>query len=212
MSLVAREERSVRRCRDHERSAAASAHDPPGARIHYNDRTGSLAPVDCVIEGVGKVDAGRQIVLDEMGNNLAVDVGEEHVTRGQQRVLQVFPVFDNPVVHDIHGPRAIGVRMRVALRDTSVRRPAGVADPNARKVARGNVCHALDQLCDTMGAAHLQRTTANLLNRDADGIVASVFECLECLTEVFGSGTRGATCNDAAHQDTESNDTRAGRA
>jgi hypothetical protein len=147
-----------------------------------------------------------------VSNNLAVDVREEHVTCRLQRVLQFLPVFDDSVVHDIHRTRAVGVRMRVALRDTSVRSPAGVADPDARKVACGNARHALDQLRDPVGAAHLQRTTGYLLNCDTDGIVASVFECLERLTEVLGGRICCATRNDSAHQDTVSDDTRAGRA
>jgi hypothetical protein len=141
-----------------------------------------------------------------VGDDLGVRVGGEDRAAGDQLLLELHVVLDDAVDHDVHAVLGVEVRVRVALRDPAVRRPAGVADPRRggrreggdRAVVdrgRGDRCAQVLQVAD--GAHRLQPALA--LQGDAGGVITAVFELLETGQEDLLHRAVTDVADDAAH-------------
>ena len=69
-------------------------------------------------------------LLDEMRQHLGIGIRPERVAPCFEHFSECVGVFDDPVVHDSNGATAVSVRMRVRLVGDTVRRPAGVRQPD----------------------------------------------------------------------------------
>ena len=67
-------------------------------------------------------------LLDEVGDDLGVGLGDELVALGGEFALQVEVVFDDAVVDDDDAAGAVAMGMGVLFGGPAVRGPAGVAD------------------------------------------------------------------------------------
>ena len=72
--------------------------------------------------------AGLQILLDQVGDDFGVGLGDELVAFGDQLLLQREVVFDDAVVDDDELAGAVAVGVCVLFRGAAVSGPAGVAD------------------------------------------------------------------------------------
>ena len=78
---------------------------------------------------VGLTCAARfELVLDEVGDDLGVGLGDELVALGDEGVLEGEVVFDDAVVDDDEGAGAVAVGVGVLFGGAAVGGPAGVAD------------------------------------------------------------------------------------
>ena len=73
------------------------------------------------------------------------------MSAGKKHLFELAVVLDDPVVHDGNPPRAVGVRMGVAIAGPAVRRPARVADPEGGSMAcvqqrSGQIGHPAERL------------------------------------------------------------------
>ena len=91
---------------------------------------------------------------------------------------------------------AAGERVRVLLRDASVRRPARVAE--TRRRGRASPARALLQVVEWADCAHVLEARA-LEERDACGVVSAVLQALEAMEEERLALTRSDVSDDPAH-------------
>jgi len=105
------------------------------------------------------------VVLDQMRDDLGVGLRLEAVTVGQQVLLDLQVVLDDPVVDDDQRAVAIGVRMGVLFGRPAVGRPARVA--NAERARQRPLAEDAFE--------HLEPSE----HRDAGGVVAAILEPLQ---------------------------------
>jgi len=67
-------------------------------------------------------------LLDEVGDDLGVGLGDELVALSDELALQVEVVLHDAVVHNHNAPGAVAVGMGVFFRGAAMGGPAGVAD------------------------------------------------------------------------------------
>jgi hypothetical protein len=130
-----------------------------------------------LVHGVDEV--ALVVLLDEMHDDLGVGLRRERVPVGDQRVLELAVVLDDPVEDDCD-LRVVArrERMRVLLGDAAVRRPARVAEAGRRlrAVRAGDFLQLLKvaHRADVVEPVFLEQ-------RDPGGVVAAVLEALETL-------------------------------
>jgi hypothetical protein len=95
-------------------------------------------------------------LLNEVGNDLGVGLGDELVALGGELALQVEIVFDDAVVDNDDAAGAVAMRVGVLFRGPAVRGPAGVAD------AEGAVERMLAQHFFQVGRACRARRTSSV--------------------------------------------------
>ncbi len=96
-------------------------------------------------------------LLDEVGNDFGIGLGDEPVALADQLVLQLEIVLHNAVVDHHNPPRAVAVRVGILFRRPSVRGPARVAD------AEGAIHRMLAQ--NLFQVAQLARSAPHLERR-----------------------------------------------
>ena len=110
-------------------------------------------------------------------------------------VLQLQVILDDAVVNDGHAARH--VRMRVGLVGTAVRCPAGVADPH--RPGQLAVLDGLRQVVELADGAHQAKPLA-IVNRNAGGVVAAIFETAQPIEQNTRDGTLTDVANDSTHK------------
>ena len=146
----------------------------------------------------GRHQVALVVLLDQVGDDLGVGLGDEDMAARLQVPAQLGKVLDDPVVdhHDLLV--AVGVRVGVDDGRAAMGRPAGVAD--AEPTLGHLLGQALDQGVDLGGALHHGGLAVRLVeDRDPGGVIAAVFQPLEA---VHDDGRRRALTqipDDPAH-------------
>ena len=153
--------------------------------------------------GVGLLHRAHEIAvvmaLDEVHDDLGVGLRRERVALGDERVLELAVVLDDPVEHDREPPFvAAGERVRVVLGHAAVRRPARVPEPVTSRASRCRPAARL-QLLQVADRAHVVERVV-LAQRDACRVVAAVLEPLEPLKEERLRGSWSDVSDDPAHR------------
>ena len=88
------------------------------------------AAAHCIFQQdrLARASAELHFLLDQVGDDLGIGLGDESVALRRQLALQRQVIFDDAVMHDHNAPGAVAMRMRVLLGGPAVRRPARVAD------------------------------------------------------------------------------------
>jgi len=138
--------------------------------------------------------AGLDLLRHEMRDHLGVGFAFELAPAGFELLPQRAEVFDDAVVHqrDFRG----GVRVGIAGRRRTVRRPAGMGDADAagRRVPL-DLEHQVDQLA--LGAAADQ--FAVVQRADARAVVAAVFHSPQAIDEPLRDRGLADDADDSAH-------------
>ena len=139
-------------------------------------------------------------LLDEVSDQLRVGLGDQGVPVLLESCPELLEVLDDPVVDDGHGPRAIEVRVRVAVRGRAVGGPARVAHRDRAGRVSLDVERAL-QLRELPGP--LDDGEGSVEHGDARGVVSAVLQPSESF-EDDRKGLVGAhVAHDAAHEGNE---------
>ncbi len=140
--------------------------------------------------------ARPEVVLDQVGQHLGVRLGPEAMPLGEQALLDLEIVLEDPVVDDDERALAVGVRVRVLLGRPAVGGPARVAD--ARRALDGPLAQdAFERLEPPGGAPDLQPPA--LQDGDAGRVVAAVLEAPEPLDDDRGRALVTDVADDPAH-------------
>ena len=79
-------------------------------------------------DGLGQVVGLVELARDQVRHDLDVGLGGELGAVGEQLLLELHVVLDDPVDHDVDAVVGVEVRVGVLLGHAAVRGPAGVAD------------------------------------------------------------------------------------
>ena len=175
--------------------AVARAQDHVGvAADQHGQGVGPAQPVQRRLERRQRIEPALQVLVDQVGDHLAVGVAGEHPALGLQFGLQLGEVLDDAVVHHRH--TAGDVRVGVAFGRGAVGGPAGVADAGlgAQRLA---LQHRLQFAQLARRAAALQHAVH--LGGDAGAVITPVFEALEALDQATRHGGLADDSDDAAH-------------
>ncbi len=116
-----------------------------------------------------------ELFLDDVGDDLRVRFGHEAVALGDEGVLEREVVFDDAVVHDDEGARAVAVGMGVFFGGAAVGGPAGVSDAVGAVDRVGD--EHFGEVAELAGsAAELQPGGFATGDGYAGAVVATVFE------------------------------------
>ena len=159
-------------------------------------------------EGVahGLDQPGVEVARDEVGDDLGVGLRGELGALGQQLLLELHVVLDDPVDDDVDAVVGVEVRVRVLLGDAPVGRPAGVADAGGggrreRRRPRRRRLRPLDrgaQVREVADGAHRVEPAVGLQG-DARGVVPAVLELLEAGQQDVLHRAIADVADDAAH-------------
>ena len=187
----------------HQRRALARAdHALRLVAAEHRQRVGPLQPPRGLLDGVEQVALVQRI--DQVRDDLGVGLAREHVAARLQLGAQLVVVLDDAVVDQRDACRAVGlaprpgreVRMRVVHRRRAVGGPAGVGDAGRALHAVGGDLRV--ELGHARGAARAAQR-AGLVDGDAAGVVAAVFEPLQAFDEDGNDVARADRADDAAH-------------
>ena len=169
------------------------------APVHDHDCVGTLDLLERRADRVGEI-AGVGL-LDEMGDRFGVGLRGERVATRLEAVAQLPEVLDDPVVDDRDLAGAVLVGVRVEVVGPTVRRPAGMGEPD-RRVWRpvGDGRLEVGQLAGAL----LDEQVARIVDEGDPGrVVAAVLQPFEAFDE-DGAGLPGTGIpDDAAHSGVE---------
>ncbi len=143
----------------------------------------------------------------QMGDHLGVGLRGEHGPAGDQLLLELEIVLDDPVDHDVHAVGGVVVRVGVLLGHRAVGGPPGVADPRpllralSQGHARGALAVGLDRAAQRAQVADRPHGVDPPVveDRDAGAVVAAVLELLEPGQEQRACVPGSDVANDSAH-------------
>ena len=181
---------------DDERRLVADADEQVGmVVVDRDDREVALEQRIDAREGLREI--AVVLLFEEMDDDFGVGLGGESVAAAGQLLAQLHVVLDDPVEDDREaGGVAADERVRVALGDAAVRRPARVAEAVMRvravRAGRGDEARR--------GCRRRERIElAVLAQRDPGGVVAPVLEALQAVEEKRLRLTRSDVSDDPAH-------------
>ena len=184
----------------HERGPVAGADDLAGGiRADHRKGPGALESAHGMADGGHEVAlAGtRPGILDEVGDDLGIRVGDQIVPIAGQIGAQLAEVLDDAVVHDGYAARAVTVRVGVSVCGGSVRGPARVR--YARGPHQVGRLAALAQDRDAARALDAVKGAVCPHHLNAGGVVAAVLESREALEKVAHGLVPPGIANDSAH-------------
>ena len=115
---------------DHQRAAAAGAHDQAVLALdQHGERIGAGQTVEGGLQGRQRFKPGGDFGIKQLGDDLSVGLALEHSAGGFQFVAQLGEVLDDAVVDQRH--LAGLMRVGVGDRRRAMGGPAGVADADA---------------------------------------------------------------------------------
>jgi hypothetical protein len=126
------EERLELSATDDERALLAGAHEDVGLGGGHRDEREVALELGVGGEHGVQQRARRQVVGDEVGDDLGVRLAREARPAVAEGLAQRQVVLHDAVDHDVHAVRRVEVGVGVGLVDAPVRRPAGVADARGR--------------------------------------------------------------------------------
>ena len=128
-------------------------------RRHRDERVVAAQLVVGAAHGLGEV--AVEVLGDQVRHDLGVGLGGELGALGLEPLAQVGPVLDDPVEHDVHAARAVGVRVGVGLGHAAVGGPARVADAGRARAGgrsrRGDGVAQVLEVADGVDAADRRR-------------------------------------------------------
>ncbi len=128
-----------------------------------------------------------------MNYHLGIRIGLKSVACSQHLAAQLIMVFDYPVMDKRDPPRAIGMGMGIALSDSAMSRPPGMAE------TRGALGHR-DLRLPNFAHLLLGQDTSIVTHRDSPGVVAQVLQATETVQNHVGRVRLAAGIRkDAAH-------------
>ena len=143
---------------------------------------------------VDRFHAAAELARQQMHDGLGVGLGLELVAVGDQLVLQLAEVLDDPIVD--HRYLGAHVRMGIALDRLAVRRPACMAESG--QAPQRLVVQARFEVAQlALGPPPLE--VAVLDGRDAGRIITPVLEPAQRLDDVTGDRLLAQNSNDATH-------------
>jgi hypothetical protein len=150
--------------------------------------------------------ARRQVVGDEVGDDLGVRLAREARPAVAEGLAQRQVVLHDAVDHDVHAVRRVEVGVGVGLVDAPVRRPAGVADARGR-LLRGDrhaaplrlegVDRGLEAVEVPDGPHGVDPAVGQ--DRDPGGVVAPVLELAQAAEQELLHRAPAHVADDAAH-------------
>ena len=176
---------------------------------HQGQRVAAAHAHHHAVDGVDRSDpVFLQIIIDQLDGDLRIRVAVEDVAVPQEFLLQLFLVFDDPVVnaHDGGGGFCISplritpadVRMRVFFIGLAVGRPPGMPDPAETGERFPLLCFLLQILQPPGGLDHPDRA---VFAKDSHpgGIIAPVFQLREPLQKDARSFLLPRISDNSAH-------------
>ena len=184
---------------DERRSVAGDGDLTGNIGTDARDGPGALEARAGVAQGGDEVASARTVprILDEVRDDLGVGLGGELVTGGHELGPEVAEVLDDAVVDDGDAPRAVAVRVGVAVGRRSVGRPARVRDARGAHGIRRLA--ALDERGHASRALHAMERAVGRENLEPRGVVSAVLERLESLQEEGRCLVAAGVSYDAAH-------------
>ena len=141
--------------------------------------------------------AAGQVLLDEVGEDLGVGLGQELMALFAQLLFQAEVVLDDAVMHHHDAPGAIAMRMGILLRRPAMGCPAGVADAvSAVDRIQPDSLFQVAQLA--FGAADLQ-PVAIAGDRDSRRIIAAILEPFQAIENDWNNPLFTDVTNNSAH-------------
>ena len=132
-----------------------------------------------------------------MGDDLGVGFGLEDVALGDEGVLEREIVFDDAVVDDDEGARAVAVGGGVFFGGAAVSGPAGVAD--AEGAVDGRVVDDGFEVAELAGGAAEFEAGGASGYGDAGGVVTAVLEAAKTFNDDGDDRLRTNVSNDSTH-------------
>ncbi len=160
-------------------------------------------------DGLGQVAGLVELARDQVRHDLDVGLGRELGALGEELLLELHVVLDDPVDHDVDAVVGVEVRVGVLLGDAAVRGPAGVAD--AGRGGRGRDRDGAAESpslgpSSTAARSALRLPTARTdssstvaLDRDSRGVIAAVLQLLKTLEQDLLHRALSDVADDAAH-------------
>ena len=173
---------------DDERALLAGADDHAGlVGGDGHERVVAAQAVVGAPHRLGQVAGLVELAGDQVRHHLDVGLGGELGPAGEQLLLELHVVLDDPVDHDVHAVVGVEVRVGVLLGDAPVGGPAGVTDAGggrrsgdrdaAAVLVRPAASTAARSAAEVSHRAHGAELTVGL-DRDPRRVVAPVFQLL----------------------------------
>jgi hypothetical protein len=188
-----------------QRRAFACGENFAGAILaEHGDAVGALDVAEGFADGVKKaaLAGGRRgflgvVVGDEIGQHLGIRFGVERVALGLEKFLNRRVVFNHAVVNEGDHAVAAQVRMGVGFGDAAVGGPTRVAD--AGGAAKAVLGRLLGESVDPPDPPH-EFEPAILLDGDARGVIAAIFEALQAFEQDGGCLLTANVAYDSTHK------------
>ncbi len=145
----------------------------------------------------GVLEAAVEMLLDQVGDDFGVGLGDEVVAFELELVFEGEVVFDDAVVDDDDVAGAVAMGMGVLLRGAAVGGPAGVAD--AVGAIDGADADGLFEVAQFAGGAADAERVVGAEHGDARRIVAAIFKAAEAVEDDGHRFAIADVANNAAH-------------
>ena len=184
---------------DKRRTLAGDGHLVGRIGTDDGDGVGAREALGGVAEGAHEVAPCGTLpsILDKVGDDLGVRVGDKRVTVAREIGAQLGVVLDDAVVHDGDATRAVQVRVSVAVGGGAMGGPTRMRD------ARGThgICRlaAIDERLDAARALHAVEVARRRDDLDARRVIASVLKRLQALEQELLCLVLAGVCDDSAH-------------
>ena len=200
---------------DDQRALLAGAHDR--VRLVRGDRGEGVVATQLEVgepRRLGQVARAEQVevLLDQVRDDFRVGLRREDVALGLERVTKLDVVLDDAVEDDVHAPRAVGVRVRVALGRLAVGGPARVADARGRDLDAGRErgaaavrlgVHGLAQPAEVPDRADRLDLAVGQQGHPG-GVIAPVLQTLQPVHQQLAARAFAHITHDSAHSDQRS--------
>ena len=136
-------------------------------------------------------------MIDQMRDHFGVGLAFENIAQRFQFCAQFFVVFDNAVMHE--GDTFTGeVRVGVFRGGYAMGCPAGVCDTS--EAGQAALLYLFLQFCHAGSTAAAAQTAVNM-QRNAAGIIATVFQTFQAFQQDRGDVSLRNRADDTAHND-----------
>ena len=149
---------------------------------HHHQTVGALHQTQHSFYGFLKITV--ILICQQMRYNLTVGFRQELMALSDKLLLQRQIVFDNAVMHNHEAARVIGMRMRVAVRRTAMRRPARMTNAHG---ARRHIAGQLLAQCVQTAHALVHADFAIFINGDTGRVISTIFQLAHAIKQE-GSG------------------------
>ena len=180
---------------DHQGAAAPGTEDQSVLALDQDrERIGTGQPVEHALERHHRVVGGFERAVQQMRHHLGVGLALEDAPLQRQYGFQLGEILDDPVVHQHHASRLVGVGVHRGR--STVGGPTRVADAD-RGGQRLGEQHRLQFPDLALGPTPLDATVDQ--GGHAGGVIAPVFQPLQAVDQTGNGRANACHANDAAH-------------